>query len=584
MAHRRPAPRQGLRTLMAAAPARTRATILGVAAGVVAAPLLAPSLGVGAALATGALAGVAWPALFRRSTPGESLMSGAALGLPLWVLVAVVLVPLLGGAAPRWSAAELRALLPALVGFVLFGAGLGALAHGLAAAADRALGPAPAAAPAPLPPPRRVVILGGGFAGFTCARELERLLEADRSVQVTLVSDTNALLFTPMLAEVAGSSLEPTHISTPLRSSLHRTAVVRGEIARVDLAARAVVLRASDGGPGRTLPYDQLVVAVGAVTNYFGSAAIEATAIGFKSLGEATRIRNRVIDALERAEREPDPAARAAHLTFVVAGGGFAGVELAGALNDFARGALADYPGLSPQDVRVLLVHAGDRILPELSASLGAYAEARLRERGVEFALGARVADARPGAVVLEPPATVDAATLVWTAGARPSPLLGLLPVERDRRGAIQVDANLAVPGWPGVWAGGDCAAITDAVTGRPCPPTAQFALREGRQLARNVLAALRGEEPRPFRFASLGALCVIGHQTACAELRIPFTRGRSIRFSGLLAWLLWRAIYLSKLPGLDRKVRVLSDWTLELFFPRDIVRIADERSAPVTR
>ena len=237
---------------------------------------------------------------------------------------------------------------------------------------------------------------------------------------------------------------------------------------------------------------------------------------------------------------------------------------------------LADFPELSPGDVRVVLVHSGQRILPELSATLGAYAEARLRERGVEFRLGARVKDARPGEVVLDPAETIDAETLVWTAGARPNPLVETLPVARDRRGAVIVDATLAVHDHAGVWAGGDCAAVTDARTGKPCPPTAQFALRAGRVLGRNVFAALRGKGPRPFHFDSLGALCVIGHQTACAELTIPFARRRSVRFSGLLAWLLWRAIYLSKLPGLDRKVRVFSDWVIELFFPRDIVQTAE--------
>jgi len=373
--------------------------------------------------------------------------------------------------------------------------------------------PASAPPPAPEPRPRRVVILGGGFAGVACARELERLLGADRTVQVTLVSETNALLFTPMLAEVAGSSLEPTHISTPLRTSVRRTAVLRGAVSRIDLDAREVVLSPAAGEPARTLPYDQLILALGAVTNYFGSAAIAASAIGFKSLREAVRVRNRVIDAFERAERERDPARRRALLTFVVAGGGFAGVELAGALNDFARGMLADYPALGAADVRVVLVHAGDRILPELSAGLGAYALDRLRERGVELKLGARVKDARAGAVVLEPPETLDAETLVWTAGARPNPLLETLPIARDRRGAVVVEPTLAVPGRPGLWAGGDCAAVTDARTGKACPPTAQLALREGRELARNVHAALRGAPPRPFHFDSLGALCVIGHQ-----------------------------------------------------------------------
>lgn len=556
----------------------SRVLLTGAAAGLAASVLLVPSLGVAPALAAGVLAGTAWPLLFRRSIPtlADAAMSGAAFGTPLWALLAVVALPLLAGERPRWTPEGMRALLPALVGFGLFGAALGALAHGLGRAAERLLGPAAERPAAAEPPPRRVVILGGGFAGVGCARELERLLGADRSVQVTLVSETNALLFTPMLAEVAGSSLEPTHISAPLRTSLRRTSVIRARASAVDLDARTVSLPAGRGEPARTLPWDHLVLALGAVTNYFGSAALSASAVGFKSLREAIQVRNRVIDAFERAEREREPARRRALLTFVVAGGGFAGVELAGALNDFARGMLADYPQLGPEDVRVLLVHPGDRILPELSDSLGAYALAQLRERGVEFRLGARVKDARPGAVVLDPPETLAAELLVWTAGARPNPLLESLAVARDRRGAVVVEPTLAVRGRAGVWAGGDCAAVTNARTGRPCPPTAQFALREGRRLGGNVFAALRGRPLRPFHFDSLGALCVIGHQTACAELTVPFARRRSVRFSGLLAWLLWRAIYLSKLPGLDRKVRVLADWTIELFFPRDIVQTAE--------
>jgi NADH dehydrogenase len=500
----------------------------------------------------------------------DALLSGASLAIFAWAAIAVVLAPALAGEAPRWTAAGMRGLLPQLVGFTLAGAALGAAARALGAAAARRRETRPRALAAG-PAPRRVVVLGGGFAGVTCARELERLAGADRSIAITLVSETNALLFTPMLAEVAGSSLEPTHISAPIRTALRRSEVLRARVARIDLDARRVDLEG-----GGALAYDHLVLALGAVSNFFGNAALERQAIGFRSLREAILVRNQVIDAFERAGTEADPALRRELLTFVVAGGGFAGVELAGALNDFARGILADYPGLGPGDVRVVLVHAGVRILPELSERLGRYALERMAARGVEFRLGARVKDARPGAVVLDTGDELRAGTLVWTAGARPNPLLAALPVARDRRGAIVVDPALAVPGRPGVWAAGDCAAVVDARSGRPCPPTAQFALREGRRLARNVHAALRGLPPRPFHFDSLGALCVVGHQTACAELAIPFARGRTVRFSGLLAWLLWRAIYLAKLPGLERKVRVATDWLVELFFPRDIVQTLD--------
>jgi NADH dehydrogenase len=200
-----------------------------------------------------------------------------------------------------------------------------------------------------------------------------------------------------------------------------------------------------------------------------------------------------------------------------------------------------------------------------------------MEARGVEFRLNTRLTDARPGVVVLSD-AEVPAETLVWTAGTSPNPLSKSLPVGKDNRGAVIVDATLAVPGHAGVWALGDCAAVVDARTGRPCPPTAQFALREAATLAKNICASLQGRPTRGFHFDSLGALCVVGHQTACAELTVPFAHNKSMRFSGLFAWLLWRGIYLGKLPGLERKIRVLVDWTVELFFPRDIVQTIDLR------
>jgi NADH dehydrogenase len=300
---------------------------------------------------------------------------------------------------------------------------------------------------------------------------------------------------------------------------------------------------------------------------------VQDTAFDFKTLADAMRIRNHVIDLFEQADRETDPVARGALLTFVVAGGGFAGAELAGGLNDFARGMLADYPNIPPEQLRIVLVHSRDRILPELSAPLAAYALDRMAARGVTFKLNTRVAGARPGVVVLQPAEEIRTETLVWTAGTTPNPLLQALPVARDKRGAVLVEPTLAVPGLPGLWALGDCAAVTDGMTGAPCPPTAQFALREARTLAHNIHATIHGRPLALFHFDSLGALCVVGHHTACAELAVPFAGGKTVRFSGLLAWLMWRAIYLAKLPGLERKVRVLVDWIIELFFPRDIVQ-----------
>jgi len=511
----------------------------------------------------------------------DNLMAGGSLGVPLWGLISVIAVPLLSGQMPEWTPEQMRQHFPALVGWVVYGALLGTIHGALHDFAEHFLGPESVPVVSAVSVTKRIVILGGGFAGMRIAECLEEKLRTDFSISLTLINETNALLFTPMLAEVAGSSLEPSHISTPLRSTLRRTEFIRGVVEDVNLEKRLVILRgdaeAEEASAGRQVPYDHLVFAVGSVSNFLGMTNLEKFAFNFKSLLDAIRIRNHVIEMFERADLESDPARRSAFLTFVVAGGGFAGVELAGALNDFAHGILADYPRLHPNELNIVLVHAHDRILPELSESLARYAQEKMQLRGVSFRLNTRIADAEPGVVRLSE-GEIQTETLVWTAGTVPSPLLKSLHLEKDKRGALLVDGALAVPGRPGLWALGDCAAVTDAATGHPCPPTAQFALREAEVLASNILAQLDGRPARGFHFDSLGALCVVGHQTACAELSVPFARNKSLRFSGLFAWLLWRGIYLAKLPGLERKIRVLMDWTIELFFPRDIVQTIDVR------
>jgi NADH dehydrogenase len=560
-----------------------RRAAIGAVAGVVASlPLIAALGHIPGVLLLGAVLGAGY-AVLTGPTPGaylDNMFTAGAYGVPLWAVISVIVLPLLSGQMPEWSAEQMRAHFPVLVGWVLFGLMLGLFTQLLNDLAARAMGPEEVPATDGDSPKKRIVILGGGFAGMTAAECLERELQKDPSVSITLVSETNALLFTPMLAEVAGSSLEPSHISTPLRTTLHRTEFIRGRVTAVDLESRRVMLEAGmDGAEScqSELNYDHLVFALGAVSNYLGLSNVQKLAFDFKSLIDAIRIRNRVIEMFERADRERDVESRKTLLTFVIAGGGFAGVELAGALNDFARGILADYPNLRSEDVRIVLVHSRDRILPELSESLGRYAQKRMEMRGVEFRLNTRLTDAREGAVVLSD-GEIPAETLVWTAGTAPNPLTKTLPLEKDKRGGLIVARDLSVGGHAGVWALGDCAAVVDAKTGKPCPPTAQFALREAATLARNIRATLEGRATKGFHFDSLGALCVVGHQTACAELTLPFAREKALRFSGLLAWFMWRSIYLGKLPGLERKVRVLVDWTVELFFPKDIVQTIDLR------
>jgi NADH dehydrogenase len=548
-----------------------RRGILGALAGSAAStPLMFLTTATGAELALVLVAGSLYSACVppTRGAYADNIMAAASLGIPLWGITSILLLPILSGNQMAMAAVDIQAQFAPLVGWILCGALLGAFLQAFSEIAETLYGAEVQPSSLPTTSLTRIVILGGGFGGMKAAECLEQELAG--SVSISLVSDTNALLFTPMLAEVAGSSLEPSHISVPLRSSLRLTHFVRGRVTAVDLQKRVIVLDGEDAR--RELPYDQVIFALGAVSNYLGLENVERLAFDFKTLLDAIRIRNHVIEMFERADREIDPMIRRQLLTFVIAGGGFAGVELAGALNDFAHGIFPDYRNLNIEELSVTLVHSRDRILPELSETLATYALGKMKERGVVFRLGTRLLDAQPGLVTLSD-GQIPAETLVWTAGTAPNPLIKTLDLATTPRGAIVVDSTLAVTNHAGAWALGDCAAVIDSETKKPCPPTAQFALREAATIASNISATLKGSLVRDFHFRSLGALCVVGHQTACAELTVPFVRARSLRFSGLLAWLIWRGIYVSKLPGLERKIRVLIAWTLELFFPRDIIQ-----------
>lgn len=511
-----------------------------------------------------------------RDKYADNIMSAASWCVPLWAVSKLIVTPGATGSQMEWSSQDLQSHFSSLMSWVSFAALFGVCFKAMSRLVPLEPATGNPTELAEIEKRRSIVILGGGFGGMKTAEVLEQVLEKDDRVSITLISETNALLFTPMLAEVAGSSLEPSHISTPLRSALRQTTFVRGRAVGIDLASRTIHLhQGHNSGGGTEINYDYLVLALGSESNYLGLAGIEEFAFDFKSLLDAIRIRNRVVDMFERADAEPDPNIRKRLLTFVIAGGGFAGVELAGALNDFAHGILADYRSLSAKEISVILVHSRDRILPELSESLASYALEKMRVRGVNFRLGTRLTAAHRGLVTLTNE-QILAETLVWTAGTIPNSLLSVLDVAKDKRGALMVNETLALVDHPSIWAIGDCAAVIDAKTHKQCPPTAQFALREAQTVARNIRAQLQGRPGEPFHFDSLGALCVIGHQTACAELTLPFDRTRSVRFSGLLAWLMWRAIYVAKLPGIERKIRVLMAWTLEIFFPRDIVQTID--------
>jgi len=419
---------------------------------------------------------------------------------------------------------------------------------------------------------KRILILGGGFAGAYAARALEKRLRGTPEVEVVLVARENFVLFTPMLHEVAGGDVAVTDIVQPLRKMLRHTRVAIADVEAIDLVKKQVRVQHAGLPRALDLGYDHLVLALGAVTNFYRTPGLEEHALTMKTLGDAILVRNRVIDALEVADNLADQAQRKAMLTVVVAGAGFAGVETTGAVNDLLRESMKFYPRLREEMLRVVLVHPGDHILPELGESLGHYAQAQLERRGVEVRLGTRVAGYDGREVALSDGTKLATRMLIWTAGITPPPLLSGLPCKTDR-GRVVANACLEVPEWPGVWALGDCALVPDALSpGRFCPPTAQHATRQASVLASNIAGALRGQAPRPFRFKIIGLLATIGRRTGVAQIL-------GFRFSGIVAWWLWRGIYLGKLPGVQKKIRVALDWALDLVFSKDLVQLPTLRS-----
>ena len=417
---------------------------------------------------------------------------------------------------------------------------------------------------------KHIVILGGGFGGIYAAIEFEKTLGRDADVDVTLVNRENFFLFTPMLHEVASSDLDMTNIVNPIRKLLRRVEFFHGEVESIDLEQRQIRVVHGHTHHGHTLPFDHLILAFGSVTNFYGLPGLAERALTMKTLGDAIYIRNRMIAHLEEANFECAASLRKPLLTFVVAGGGFAGVETIAGMNDFLREALPFYPHLRPDMLRLVLVHSGPVILPELGEQLGRYAHEKLSARGVEIRTNTKVIEISDQEVTLSDRTRITSTTLVWTAGTAPNPLLATLPCQ-TKGGRLLVNDCLEVPDWPGVWALGDCALIPDHVTGGYHPPTGQHALGEAKVAARNVTAAFRGTAKQPFRFRTIGQLAAIGRRTGVARIL-------GFNFSRVIAWSLWRAIYLSKLPRIEKKLRVVLDWMLDLIFSKDLVQFQTVR------
>jgi NADH dehydrogenase len=426
------------------------------------------------------------------------------------------------------------------------------------------------------PWPHRVLILGGGFAGVMTAQALERRLGRRTDVEIWLVSRDNFMLFTPLLPEVCSGVLEPRHVVSPLRGMLRRPSswCITADVEAIDLDAGSVTVLGGDGDRHR-LHYDSLVMALGGITHTFGIPGIEEHAVGMKSLADAFSLRNRMIEILERADLEDEPAERQAQLTFVVGGGGFSGVETAGEVEDFVRRVRKRYfPKLEQAEIRAYLVELRDGILPEMEPEMGAYARERLERRGFEVLVGTPIKELREDEVVVgEGPAqrTIPTRTVIWTGGVRPAPVVAASGVDVDKAGRALTAPTMATSR-DGVFAIGDCAVIpnVDDPDGRPHAATAQNAVREAKVLARNLVAHIDGGAMEPFRYRPLGQLASIGHHTGVG---VVF----GVRVRGLLAWFMWRGYYWSRTPGFNRKVRVAIDWLLTAIFGTDPVQLKVE-------
>lgn len=411
-----------------------------------------------------------------------------------------------------------------------------------------------------------IAIVGGGFAGIAVARRLEERLHPNEA-EIVLLSRENYTLFTPMLPEVTSGELEVRHVVTPIRAQLRRTRFVLADVDEVDVGQRIISYHHVLTRRNVVQPFDHVVFALGSSTSDFGLPGVAEHTWALKSLEDAELLRNHLVWLLELADTIDDEARRRRLLTIAVVGGGFTGVETAGEISELFRSVLRFYKRLQSESVHVVLIEAGPVLLAGLPAKMGTYSRRILERRGVEVLTGDGVASADETGLTLQSGRRIDSEAIVWSAGVKPSPTIAKVALPKTKRGAVETAPDMSVPGFSGVWALGDCAAIPDG-DGGTYPMTAQHAIREGPRLAENIVAALRGRPTKPFRYQTLGMMAALGGRKAVAQL--PGNRV----ITGFLAWFFWRTYYLLRLPGLDRKMRVAFDWTLELIFPRDTAEL----------
>jgi len=429
--------------------------------------------------------------------------------------------------------------------------------------------------------PRRIVILGGGFAGVYTAKHLLkrcRRLPAEQQYEVHLVSRENYMVFQPMLAEVLSGSVGIADTVSPLRRLAPGAILHVCDIERIDLAGNKVVCLPGVRGRALELEFDHLVIALGNVTDFRGMTGIAEHAMSFKTLGDAITLRNHVLRLLEEAEAEPDAQFRRQMLTFVAAGGGFSGVEAIAELQDFVRRAVRQFRRFTLRDCRFILVHSHGRILPEMNESLATYAQKVLEKRGIEMVLNTRLVSATASEAVLKDGQRIANRTLICTVPSHPNPVVAALDTSlkpvggMDDRGKLLVDSTCLVNGMRNVWALGDCAMVplldraSDSAV-RYAPPTAQHAIREADVCAHNIVASITGGASRHFNFPGLGSLAAIGGRRGVAQMM-------GVRVSGFLAWVLWRAVYWIKMPGFSTKLRVAFSWFLDLFMAPALVQL----------